>query len=164
MRPSEAPISSSEVLASGYPEHGALERGEESLREAERALARATRAPEPGREGEWVAEVTPALETAQRAMRLHREAMEGPRGLYEELQHEAQWLVPRLERLLARLGHIEAATDELRRMLAGASEEPGEGTATIRTDAQRMLRSLRALAVREGDLLFDRFNEPSAGD
>jgi hypothetical protein len=164
MRPSEAQISILEHLTPDCSERAALERGEQSLREAERALARASRAPDPGQEREWVAEVTPALETAQRAIRLHREAMEGPRGLYEELQHEAQWLVPRLERLLARLGHIEAETDGLRRILAGASDEPAASPAAIRADAQRMLRALRALASREGDLLFDRFNEPSAGD
>jgi len=159
MRSTDAPI-----LIPDYPEYAPHERSEESLRQAERALARAARPPEPGREREWVAEVTPALETAQRAIRLHREVMEGPSGLYEELQHEAQWLVPRLERLLGRLGRIEAETGALRRMLAGASDESAHGTAAIRADAQRMLGLLRALARREGDLLFDRFNEPSAGD
>jgi len=161
MRPTEATLPTSQ---NATPETAPLERSDASLRQAQRALARATRPPEPGREHDWVAEVTPALETAQRAMHLHREAMEGPRGLYEELQHEAQWLVPRLERLLGRLGRIEAETDALRQALARTGVEPGDGSATIRADAERMLGRLRALAAREGDLLFDRFNEPSAGD
>lgn len=166
MRLPHAPILPRDSLSPEYESSDCAphERSDESLRAAERALARATHPPEPGRERDWVAEVTPALETAQHAMRLHREAVEGPQGLYEELQHEAQWLVPRLERLLGRLGRIEAETDALRQMLTGASDEPTQGAAAIRADAQRMLGKLRALAVREGDLLFDRFNEPSAGD
>jgi len=142
----------------------AATRSHDALDLAEHALHAALGRPQPARERAWARHVATELHAAVEAIEAHRREVEGEHGLYGELRFEAPWLLPRVHQLRAQLARIEAEardlTEEVQRVIGGDLQ----GLSAIRTDAERMLLSLRDLRAKENDLIFERFNEPVALD
>jgi hypothetical protein len=142
----------------------AAERSTNGLLVAEEHLYSALRRPQPGRERRWAEAVVPELESALRAIQAHRLEVEGPSGLYHELQLEAPWAVPRVRQLAAQLARIEAETIDLQIELVRAASGDTQAVHLIRADTERILLSMRDALGKEADLVYERFHEPAALD
>jgi hypothetical protein len=130
----------------------------------QRALYRALGRPQPLRERKWAERVASALSEARDAIRRHRDEVVGDQGLYDELRFEAPWLLRRIDDLDAELREIEDEAAQLsarlERVQAGNLDRVGD----IRQAAERIFAHLRDVLAREADLIWERFNEPSAID
>ena len=131
---------------------------------AEHHLLAALSRPQPGRERAWARRVAAQLQIARDALAHHRLEVEGPEGLYAELQFEAPWLIPRLHQLAAQLERIEREVVDLASEVGRVESGDLQAIAFIRADATHMLVSLRDVVSKEVDLVYERFNEPAAAD
>jgi hypothetical protein len=142
----------------------AVGRSHSAIVEAQDHLFRALGRAQPARERQWARTVAADLEVARDAVRRHREEVQGPGGLYEEIQFEAPWLVPRVEQLVAQTVRVEAELADLARQVTRVAEGDLQPLGAIRGDAERALIMLRDLMAKETDLVFERFHEPVALD
>jgi hypothetical protein len=139
-------------------------RTQHALTEAQDHLLRVLRRPQPTRERRWAAAVGTELAAAVAALRQHRLEVEYPEGLYAELVRDAPWVAPRVRQVAAQLRRVESEACDLQTEVARVESGDLENIASIRSDAERMLQTLRDLMSKEADLIWERFNEPSAVD
>lgn len=140
------------------------ERTQNALLKAQEHLFVALRRPQPARERRWAEMVGAELAAALAALREHRLEVEGPSGLYAELQRDAPWTQARLRQVGAQLRRIEAEIVDLQLETARVEAGDFQSITSVRSDAERMLLSLRDLLSKEADLIWERFNEPAALD
>ncbi len=140
------------------------ERTQDSLSRAQDHLFRVLRRPQPSRERRWAEAVAGELAAALAALREHRLEVERLEGLYAELQRDAPWVAPRIRQIAAQLRRIESEAGDLGSEVARVQAGDFDSISGVRTDAERVLHSLRDLMSKEADLIWERFNEPSASD
>ena len=140
------------------------ERTQDALLKAQEHLFAALRRPQPTRERRWADTVATELSAAVARLREHRLEVEGPSGLYAELLRDAPWTQSRLRQLAAQLRRIEGEAVDLQAEVARVAGGDFESIAAIRSDAERMLLTLRDVLSKEADLIWERFNEPAALD
>jgi len=140
------------------------ERTQDALLKAQEHLFAALRRPQPTRERRWAEAVATELSAAVARLREHRLEVEAPSGLYAELMRDAPWTQSRLRQLTAQLRRIESEAVDLQAEVARVANGDFESIAAIRADAERMLLTLRDVLSKEGDLIWERFNEPAALD
>lgn len=140
------------------------ERTHSALLEAQDHLYAALRRPQPMRERRWAEAVGTELAAALHAFREHRLEVEGPAGLYAEIQRDAPWTQARLRQIAAQLRRIEAEVIDLQVEVARVEAGDLDSIGAIRADAERMLLTLRDLLSKEVDLIYERFNQPPALD
>jgi hypothetical protein len=138
--------------------------GHHTLREARIRLHRALVAAQGGREAAWAGAVHDALLVAREALRRHREQVEGPHGLYDEIALEAPWLLKRVETMREALRRAEDDAGRLAGHLERARGGDLRGVEAIRPDAERLTALLRHLMSLENDLAFERFRDTVALD
>lgn len=112
----------------------------------------------------WARRVADKLNRARDAIAAHRQEVEGPDGLYEELRFEAPRLLPRVHQLMTQLERIEREATDLATEVRRVEDGDLQGLPSIRGDAEHLLMSLRDVMAKESDLMFERFNEPPALD
>ncbi|GBD24583.1 hypothetical protein HRbin29_02265 [bacterium HR29] len=135
-----------------------------ALLEAQQHLQHALGLPQTGREQRWADRVARELEAARKALDAHKMEVRGPGGLYEELRFDAPWLIPRVDQLVAQMDRVERELADLATEIRHVQDGDLRGLHHIRHDAERALAMLRDLLAREGDLVYERFNEPAALD
>lgn len=140
-------------------------------RESQRALAplqwdlhAALNAAQPGREREWARLVGERLRLLAESITVHRQQVEGPDGLYDELRFEAPWMLPRVQRLSVALDALQRSTEALARRLSTVEDGRPDNMQALRDDGEQLLLDLRKILAAEADLAFERFNEPVAMD
>jgi hypothetical protein len=131
---------------------------------AQEHLFAALRRPQPTRERRWATEVAAALDAALRAIRAHRDEVEGADGLYSQIQRDAPWAVPRIRQVAVQLARLEADVIDLQIEVARVEAGDFQAIAAVRTEAESVLLSLRDILNKEADLIYERFNEPGALD
>lgn len=131
----------------------------ESRRELRRALQRTPRAARP-----WAASAHQRLVAMQDALAQHREFARGDHCDYERLCLHAQWMIPRLHKLLAAFDDIEARSLELCAKLERASEGEESLVSETRREGSRLVADLRRALAEENAVEVDSFNEPPALD
>lgn len=131
-----------------------------SIQELEAALGQA----QPGREASWAELVSTRLQVLRRALTDHVGHARQPDGLYEEIEEEAPRLAPRLRQLERQLQRLEAEARDLQLEVERVRNDDLSALGAIRSDAERMLGSLREVLAKENDLVFERFEEPPALD
>lgn len=139
-------------------------RTQDALLAAQEHLFTALRRPQPSRERRWAETVGAELGSALAALRDHRLEVEGPSGLYAEIRRDAPWTEARLRQIAAQLRRIESEIIDLQIEAARVGAGDLQAIGTIRSDAERMLMSLRDVLSKEADLMWERFNEPAALD
>ncbi|MGE0600724.1 MAG: hypothetical protein AB7J35_04840 [Dehalococcoidia bacterium] len=140
------------------------ERTQNALMVAQEHLYAALRRPQPLRERRWADSVATELSAALAAFREHRLEVESPAGLYAEILRDAPWAAARLRQLAAQLRRIESEVIDLEIEVARVAAGDLESISSIRSDAERMLLTLRDLLSKEVDLIYERFNQPAAVD
>jgi hypothetical protein len=137
---------------------------EDALLAAQEHLYAALRRPQPMRERRWAAAVGEELAGAIEALQRHRQEVEGPGGLYEELANQAPWLLGRVKQLGAQLRRLEDESVDLQIEVARIEAGDLQGLPRMRSDAEHMLFTLRDLLHKEIDLIYEQFNQPAALD
>lgn len=132
-----------------------------ALLAAQEELHRALVSPQTGREERWAKPVARALEATRTALDAHKQEVRGPGGLYEELRFDAPWLIPRVEQLIAQMDRVERELADLAADVRRVEEGDLRDVHHIRHDAERALAMVRDLLAREGDLVYEQFNEPA---
>lgn len=154
-----APLTAAQEAAiggAGRTQHGLLL--------AQDALLAALRRPQPTRERKWAELVSQELAKVVDALREHRLEVERADGLYAEILRDAPWAQPRLRQLGAQLRRLEAEAADLQVEVRRVEEGDLQALPAIRHDAERLLLSLQDLLSKEADLIYERFNQPGAGD
>jgi len=142
----------------------AAERTQNALLAAQEHLFSALRRPQPSRERRWAELVSTEVGAALAALRNHRLEVEGQEGLYAELIREAPWFEARVRQITAQLKRLESEVVDLQFEVARVEAGDFGGISTVRSDAERMLLSLRDILTKETDLVYERFNQPAALD
>ena len=158
---------STESSALNDCQSGALEgaeRTQSALLRAQEHLYAALRRPQPTRERRWAEAVNTQLSNALAALRDHRLEVEDPDGLYLELQRDAPWVTPRIRQVSAQLRRVESEIIDLQVEVTRVAAGDLQAVGTVRSEAERVLLSLRDLLTKETDLIYERFNEPAALD
>jgi len=130
-----------------------------NLLEAIRRLETAVCAPAPLRELEWVNTVRADVERVCSALELHRETVQKPGGLYEQIEKEAPQFSRRLDymrttnrQLIAR---GELLLDDVRR----GSDGEAIAFMAIREQAINLMSGIRHQQAREVDLVYEAFTQ-----
>jgi hypothetical protein len=135
------------------------ERSHHALVEAQAHLHRALGRAQNLREVAWARLVARELRAAQEKIAAHRDEVRSDTGLYNELQIEAPWALPRIRKMDSLLQKLvdEASglADHVEVICGGDASRVRE----IRPEAERMLQTLRTLMSEENDLIFERFRE-----
>lgn len=130
-----------------------------SLLSAVHQVGAALASPAPGREQEWGGGVLSGLLDLTRAFKAHVHAVQGPDGLYEEVEssmphagNRVQYLRETNQSLADRLELLER---EVRRIA------DGEGTAfmAVRANALQLIGEVRHQQSREVDLVYQAFQQ-----
>jgi hypothetical protein len=136
----------------------------EQLTASRARLRQALRQARGGDEREWAASAIRALKMLREVLAEHRREVRGPHCHYEELCLEAQWLIPRIQKLVSSFDQVEFEAGLLHQRLARLGEGDLQAAAEVRADATHMLAHLRRTLAEENYIEFERFNEPPALD
>lgn len=140
------------------------DQSQDTLSVAQSHLHRVLATAQVGREPAWAKEVAQALAAARDAMRQHRNTVRAPDGLYAEIQFSAPWLDSRVKQMERQLDRVLQEASDLAEEVARTQEGESRATLGIRSDAERMLASLRDLMAKENDLVYQCLEEPPAVD
>lgn len=127
-------------------------------------LRRATRQTAAGREPEWAVGALQGLSRLQESLVLHREGVRGPHCQYETLCLQAQWLIPRIQKLIARFDQVEFEAELLSEKLSRIARGEMQLVQETRSDTSRLLANLRRTLSEENQVELESFNEPPALD
>lgn len=136
----------------------------QQLNESRKNLRRAIRRNAVGREPEWAAAALRDLAQIESSLTRHREGARGPYCHYEALCLQAQWLIPRIVRLIARFDDVEFQASLLGHKLAKVAAGEILLVQEARSDSARVLRELRRTLAEESAVDLESFNEPPALD
>ena len=140
----------------GASKRGA-ERTQSGLLVAQEHLYTALRRPQPRRERAWGEMVSAALAAALAALREHRLEVEAPNGLYEDILRDSPWAEAPIRQIKAQLSRMEAEAVDLQFEVARVAGGDNQGLHAIRTEAERLLLTLRDILNKESDLAYERF-------
>jgi hypothetical protein len=136
----------------------------QQLADSQLALRRALRRSAAGKGREWAAAVSEDLTEMLDLLVRHREEVRGPHCHYEKLCLEAQWMIPRIQKLIASFDEVEFEAGLLQQRLAEVVRGETQLVGEARNDALHLLARLRRTLTEESYVEVDRFNEPPALD
>lgn len=136
----------------------------QQLDESRKKLRRSAQRIAAGREPEWADIALQDLSRLRESLVLHREGVRGPDCHYERLCLQAQWLVPRIQKLIARFDQVEFEAGLLGQKLGRVARGEALLVQEARNDTTRLLADLRRTLTEESAVEFDSFNEPPALD
>jgi hypothetical protein len=135
-----------------------------ALGDAQSHLYQALAAALVGRERPWARRVSDALRAAEEAIERHAASVTAPDGLYAEILLDAPWLARRVERVERQLARLGAEVGDLARSVEAVASGESVDASGVRTDAERMLASLRDVMSQENELVYEQLAEPPALD
>jgi hypothetical protein len=136
----------------------------QQLNESRKSLRRAAQRSAAGKEPEWASAALNDLIQLQESLVRHREGVRGPHCHYERLCLQSQWLIPRIQKLIARFDEVEFEAHLLGQKLGTIVGGESLLVQEARNDTTRLLADLRRTLTEESSVDLDSFNEPPALD
>ena len=152
------------VLDAGESGFALAESSAQRLYNAHHALRGVLRRPAAGREREWAFAVSEHLDRTLFTLQQYRGEVRGPHCDYEDLCLQAQWMVPRIQKLIANFEETEAHAGMLKTELGEVLRGRTELANDVRDRAFGLLARLRRALREESAIEFERLDEPPALD